>query len=121
MAREISPVCDFIFSSICMSLLTDTVDVELMIRTVKCIYTYRKDHMAKSTVFSPWSRTTTPSPSLHREIQAFQMKVGRQQHGIITMPCLTFLPLLSPNIILESVSQVRPGLDGLTEDIGLTL
>ena len=51
MAREISPVCDFIFGSICTSLPTDTVDMELMIRTVKGIYTYRKDHIAESMGF----------------------------------------------------------------------
>ena len=50
----------------------DIVDVELMIRIVKGIYTYRKDHTAKSTVFSQWSRTVIPFPSLHRKIQAFQ-------------------------------------------------
>ena len=64
MAREISPVCGFTFRSICMSLLTDTVDVELTIRMVKGIYTYRKDHTAESTVFSPWSRIMIPFPSL---------------------------------------------------------
>ena len=74
MAREISPVCNFIFRSIHTSLLTDTVDIELTVRMVKGIYTYRKDHMAKSTVFSPWSRTMIPFPSLHRKIQAFQDK-----------------------------------------------
>ena len=52
----------------------DTVDVELMIRTVKGIYTYRKDHTAKSMVFSPWSRTVIPFPSLHNKIQAFQVE-----------------------------------------------
>ena len=72
MAREISPVCDFIFGSIHTALLMDTVDVELMILMVKGIYTYRKDHTAESTVFSPWSRTIVPFPSLQRKIQAFQ-------------------------------------------------
>ena len=51
MAREISPVCDFIFRSIWTGLLMDTVDVELTVRMVKGIYTYRKDHTAKSMVF----------------------------------------------------------------------
>ena len=64
MAREISPVCDFIFRSIRTGLPIDTVNVELMVRMVKGIYTYRKDHMAKSTVFSPWSKTIIPFPSL---------------------------------------------------------
>ena len=72
MAREISPLCDFILGSICMSLPTDTVDVELMSRMVKGIYSYRKDHMAESTVFSSWSRTVIPFPLLQRKIQAFQ-------------------------------------------------
>ena len=52
MAREISPVYDFIFGSIHTGLLKDTVDVELKIRTFKGIYTYRKDHTAESMVFS---------------------------------------------------------------------
>ena len=42
MAREISPICDFIFGSIRTRLPMDTIDVELMIRMVKGIYTYRK-------------------------------------------------------------------------------
>ena len=42
-----------------------------MIRMVKGIYTYRKDHMAESTMFSLWSRTIIPFPSLHKMIQAF--------------------------------------------------
>ena len=33
----------------------DTVDIKLTVRMVKGIYTYQKDHMAKSTVFSPWT------------------------------------------------------------------
>ena len=64
----------FLFGSMHTSLPTDTVDVELTIRTVKGIYTYRKDHMAKSMVFSPWSRTMILFPSLCRKIQAFQNK-----------------------------------------------
>ena len=46
MAREISPICNFIFKSIRTSLLMDMVDVDLTIQTVKGIYTYRKDHTA---------------------------------------------------------------------------
>ena len=72
MAREISPVCSFIFGSIWTGLPTDTVDVELTIRMVKGIYTYRKDHIAESMVFSPWRRTVIPFPSLHKKIQVYQ-------------------------------------------------
>ena len=69
MAREISPICDFIFGSLCTCLLTDTVDVELTIRMVKGIYTYYKDHMVESAVFSPWSKSVIPFPSLRHKIQ----------------------------------------------------
>ena len=53
MPREISSTCDFIFRSIRTSFLTDTVDEDLTIRTVKGIYTYRKDHTTESTIFTP--------------------------------------------------------------------
>ena len=72
MAREISPICNFIFGSIQTGLPTDMVDVELTIRTVKGICIYRKDHMAESMVFLPWSRTVIPFPSLCKKIQAYQ-------------------------------------------------
>ena len=74
MAREISPICNFIFRSIQTGLPMDTVNIELMVRMVKCIYTYRKDHMAESMVFSSWSRTVIPFPSLQRKIKAYQDK-----------------------------------------------
>ena len=67
MAREISPICNFIFRSVWTGLPTDTVDVELTIRTVKGIYTYRKDHTAESMVFSPWSRTVIPISFITKE------------------------------------------------------
>ena len=78
MTREISPICDFIFGSICTGLLTDVVDMELMVRMVKGIYTYRKGHTAESMVFSPWSKTIIPVPSLRRKIQAYQDENNKQ-------------------------------------------
>ena len=64
MAREISPMCDFIFGSIRTKSLMDTVDVDLTIRTVKGIYTYQKDHTMESTIFTPWNKSIIPFPSL---------------------------------------------------------
>ena len=64
MAREISRVCDFIFGSLCTCIPTDTVDIELTVRMVKGIYTYCKDDTAESTVFSLWSKSVIPFPSL---------------------------------------------------------
>ena len=67
MAREISLVCHFICGSICTSLLTDTVDVELSIKTVKGIYTYHKDHTVELTIFTLWSKSVIPFPSLRHK------------------------------------------------------
>ena len=66
------PICAFIFGSICTGLLMDMVGMELTIQMVEGIYTYRKDHMAESMVFSPWSRTIIPFPSICKKIQAFK-------------------------------------------------
>ena len=117
MAREISPICGFIFGSIHTGLPTDTVDMELTIQMVKGIYTYRKGHMAESMVFSPQSRTVIPFPSLCKKSKHSKMKTGRHQHGIRAMLCLTFPPNPSQN---ADIPWVRPGLDGLMGGIGLT-
>ena len=77
--------------------------------------------MVKSTVFSPWSRTVIPFPSLWGKYKPFKAKVDKQQCGIITMPHPTFLPLLSLNINPGSMLHARPGLGGLTKGIGSTL
>ena len=72
MAREISPICDFILRAIRTYLPTDSVDVDLTITTVKGIYTYRKDHTTGSTTFTPWNKKVLPFPSLRWKIEAFQ-------------------------------------------------
>ena len=81
MAREISPVCDFIFGLIRTSLPTDMVDVDLTIRTLKGTYTYRKDHTMESTIFTPWSKKVIPFPFLIQKIQAF--KYDKRQNLIM--------------------------------------
>ena len=72
MAREISPISDFIFRLIRTCLPTDTVDADLTVRTVMGIYMYRNNHTTESTIFTPWSKKVIPFPSLRQKIQAFQ-------------------------------------------------
>ena len=50
--------------------------MELMIRTIKGIYTYKKDHAAKSMVFSPWNRTITPFPPYTGKYKPSKVKVA---------------------------------------------
>ena len=72
MAREINLVCNFFFGFMHTNLPTDTVDMELTIRMVQRIYIYHKDHTAESTIFTPWSKSVTPFPSLRKKIKAFK-------------------------------------------------
>ena len=62
MARVINPVCDFFFGFMHTNVPADMVDMELTIRRVQGIYIYCKDHVAESTIFTPWSKSVTPFP-----------------------------------------------------------
>ena len=99
MAREINPVYDFIFSSICTCLAMDTVDIELTIRMVKGIYTYCKDHTMESMVFLPWSKTMIPFPSLRQKIHAYKndAKQGTMTWNNGAMPQFSALQKPSQN------------------------
>ena len=70
MARRINLVCDFSIGIMHMNLPIDTVDVELTHRTVQGIYIYHKDHTVETTIFTPWSKSVTPFPSLRKKIKA---------------------------------------------------
>ena len=72
MAREINPVCNFFFGFMCANLPANMVDVGLTIRMVQGIYIYHKDHTAESTIFTLWSKSVTPFPSLRKKIKAFK-------------------------------------------------
>ena len=121
MAREISPIRDFIFGSIRTSLPTDTVDIDLNIWTVKGIYTYRKDHTTESTIFTPWSKKVIPFPLLDGKYKLFRMIRDRKQqcHGMMAA-CFSSQPL--PRCLetqeRELLAKLEPG--GQAE-ISLTL
>ena len=72
MAREINLVCNFLFGFMHTNLPADMVDMELTIRMVQRIYIYCKDHTAESTIFTPWSISVSPFPSLRKKIMAFK-------------------------------------------------
>ena len=88
-----------------------------MIRMVKGIYTYRKDHTSESTLFTPWSRTGIPFPSLKRKIQAYQEQnsqasVWKEGHAMSYHP-----PQTQPK---QSVLQERPEQGGPTIETDIT-
>ena len=56
----------------CMNLPIDTVNMELTLRMVQGIYIYHKDHTVETTIFTPWSKSVTPFPSLRKKVKAFK-------------------------------------------------
>ena len=68
------PICKFLTGSLRITLMTDTVDVELTVWMVKGIYVYRKDHTMESTIVTSWSKNVTPFPSLRHKIEAYKDK-----------------------------------------------
>ena len=52
MAREISPICAFIFGSIRTCLPTDTVGIGLTVRTVKGIYVQKGPYCRVHNLYS---------------------------------------------------------------------
>ena len=104
-----------------MCLPTYMVDVELTIRMVKGIHTYYKDHTAESTIFSPWSKSVIPFPSLRSKIQAFKddnnSKQATTTWGSSMMPQF-FTPHNLPKAP-ENMPQAKSGPGGLDATISL--
>ena len=68
MACDLKPTCDFIFGFLKCTLPQDIIDVELTVRKVKEIHTFRKDHTTES---ATWSREMKPFPCLRKKVEAF--------------------------------------------------
>ena len=78
MAREVHPVCNFFFGFMCTNLTTDTVDTELTLKMVQGIYLFRKYHTTETTIFTQWSKSVIPFPSLRKKIKAFKEETKGQ-------------------------------------------
>ena len=72
MAREINLVCNFFFGFMHTNFPTDTVDMELTLQMVQGIYIYHKEHTAETTIFTSWSKSVIPFPSLRKNTKAFK-------------------------------------------------
>ena len=75
--------CEFLFHNFCCALPKDTVDVEVTIRTVECIHTYRRDRTTQAVSYSPWSRQVKPFPSLRKKIAEYQEEKRRNFNPFI--------------------------------------
>ena len=91
MAREVNLVCNFFFGFVCTNLPSDTVDIELKVRTVHGIYTYRKDCTVESTIFTLWGKKVIPFPSLRRKIKA----IKEDSKGQINLTWMLQIPAMT--------------------------
>ena len=121
MAREINLVCDFFFDFVCTNLPSDMVDVELMVRMVQGIYTYRKDHTVESTIFTLWSKNMIPFPSLRRKIKAFKENNRRPMTTVWNNNVMPqFSAPSKPPKTPENMPQAKSELSGLIITINST-
>ena len=72
MACEMKPICNFVFGFLLCTLPMDTIDVEIMVRMVKGIHTFKKDHTTETATCCPLSRKIKPFLSLQKKIKAYE-------------------------------------------------
>ena len=58
-------------------LLLDTVDVEVKVKTMRGIYTFRRDRTTQVISCKPWSTRLCPYPSLIRKMKAYLELEGK--------------------------------------------
>ena len=66
-ACNLAPQCNFLYRFFQCKLLKDTIYIEIMVRKLKGIHTFRKDHSSQSSVCSLWGSHVKPLPSLCRK------------------------------------------------------
>ena len=88
MACNLKPPCDFFFGFLWCSLPTDTIDVELNVRTFQGIHTFLKEHTTETATYTLWNRQMKPFPSLQKKMEAYkeEKKEKKIAHYILPLP-----------------------------------
>ena len=71
MACNLAPSCSFLYGVLSCYLPEDTIDIELTVRTLKGIHTYKKDHSTQMSSYSPWCSQVWPFPSLIKKVEVY--------------------------------------------------
>ena len=71
MACDLSPQCNFLYGFFKCQLPEDTIDVEITVRTLTGIHTFRKDCTIQSSICSLWCSQIRLFPSLLRKMEAY--------------------------------------------------
>ena len=78
MACNLATNCNFLFWLFTCSLLEDTIDVNLMVHTLRGIHTFRKDRNTQMSKCSPWGTDVKPFLCLQKKM----MEYLRQRQAI---------------------------------------
>ena len=71
MASQINPICDFSFGFLYCDLPEDTIGIDLKIRTIQGINTYKEDSDSRTNKFRPWGLHVTPFKPLKEKMVKF--------------------------------------------------
>ena len=71
MACDLAPSCNFLYGVLSYHLPEDTIDVELTVRMLKGIHSYRKDCSTQISSCSPWSLQVCPFLSLTKKMEVY--------------------------------------------------
>ena len=71
MACALSPQCNFLYGFFKCQLPEDTKDMEITVRTLKGIHTFRKYCATQLSMCSQWCSQIRPFPSLIRKMEAY--------------------------------------------------
>ena len=83
MACIFMPECNFVHGYFRCLLLEGTMDVEVKVKMIRSIHTFRRDHTIQVISCKPWSPRLCPHPSLIRKMLTYlelEVKNGNQLH-----------------------------------------
>ena len=84
MACILEPECNFMHGYFRCLLPEETMDVEVRVKMIRGIHTFRRDHTTQIISCNPWSLWLHPYPSLIRKMKTYlelEGKLGTQLHA----------------------------------------
>ena len=71
MACKLRPECNFLHGYFRCQLPVETVDVEVKVKTMQGIHTFRRDRTSQVIKCNPWSTRLCPYPSLIQKMKTY--------------------------------------------------
>ena len=71
MACVLTPQCNFMYGYFWCQLLEDTIDVEVTVRTMRDIHSFRRDCSTQVISCKPWTPNHHPYPSLTKKMRTY--------------------------------------------------